>query len=251
MITVAETLPGAESAAAAEPTSETSAAAPSISTSAANDTVAAGEAAFAAPAYAPSGSVPRRSSAAPGPQAKPESGTAAAARFGPHYALIRAALPSALHKQLDAQATAGAGGLAGGDSATDESRPAFCESDLARLVRGSISGTGDTVVGVLVARLARDIARYGAAFVARRLRLANDRIAFAAPAGMPSVFVGNRVQTRAGTHGERRRPDRPDEPDDRDLPPASSDGDAAFSVTDTVYFGGVPVAAHRTVLPQL
>jgi hypothetical protein len=149
--------------------------------------------------------------------------------------------------------TAAANSPAGGDAAADEGRPAFSESDLARLVRSSISDSDDGAAGVLVARLARTIARYGAASVSGALRLADDLIVFAAAGASPATLAQHRVRRHAGDRNRERERHQwgrkvPDETADS-LPAGSDAGPGA--ITDTVYFGGTPVATLNSPLPAL
>jgi hypothetical protein len=200
-----------------------------------SDSIAVGQAAFSAPAYSPYGVDRRASSSDRSAALEPESDDAPA-RFGAAFALIRAAVPSALRRQF------------GGDPAAEEGNTLFSESDLAKLVQGTDTGKDEGVLSVLVTRLAHDVARYGSELIARRLRLTDDRIAFPAANGNVGAFANNRVRRRDDERNQRRSP-RPTKPDELEETPAPSTDDPAPVINDTVYFGGAAIATNRTPLP--
>jgi len=213
----------------------------------ASDTIAAGQAAFSAPAYLPYGADGRASSSGRFATLEPESDDPPA-HFGAAYALIRAAVPSALRRQFDAQITTAYVVPPGGDPAAEEGNTLFSESDLAKLVRGINTAKDEGVLCVLVTRLAHDVARYGAEPIARHLRLTDDRIAFAAPNANAIPFANDRVRRRDDERNGRRSP-RPNKPDELNETPGPDTDDPAPSISDTVYFGGAAIATNLTPLP--
>jgi hypothetical protein len=213
-----------------------------------SDSIAAGQAAFSAPAYLPYGvDGGRASSSGRFASLEPETHDEPAG-FGAAFALIRAALPSALRRQFDAQLTSANVVPPGGDPAAEEGNTVFSESDLAKLVQGIDTGKDQGVLSVLVTRLAHDVASYGAEPIARRLRLIHDRTAFAAPNGNAGAFAKDRIHRRDDERNGRRSP-RPSKPDDFDETPVADTDDPAPSIDDTVYFSGAVIATSRTTLP--
>lgn len=143
-------------------------------------------------------------------------------RFGSALGVVRAALPPAVQGQFAAQLAAYA--APGGDPAVDEGNVARAGDDAALVARGGLLPEDQATLCAAVTRLARTVARHGAAAVATALHA--------------------REQDE-----ERPRREPPAEPDGRD--PQADSAQArrrqpdAYTIQDIIAFGGATIAAHR------
>ena len=176
---------------------------------------------------------------------------ALAARFGPQFALIRAAMPTALQAQFIAQMTVAYDSAKGAEPAIRTGSTALSEHDLATLVAAGTSGTDEAAARAFVSRLSHDISQYGSAAVAQALQLAHERTAYAVAGEAPAARGDARVQRRDGDERERRR--RHHEcrtpPDERTGVTLPNDGHTLYTIEDVVRFGDETVATHRMLSP--
>jgi hypothetical protein len=246
-------LAAAQAVSEGDAATEAGAARPSTQASAAGDSIAYGARATVAIAYFPfAGAGTKPSADPPSVALEPHPEEALSARFGPQFALIRAALPAALQAQFVAQMMAAYDAAGGAEPGAKAAGTALSEHDLATLVAAGETESDDSAARALVSRLSHEVATYGSSAVATAMHLAHDRTAFAAAGTSPATQSDVRVRRRDDDERERRqRQDERRTPQGEAGDAASSgDGGSTYTIEDVVRFGDETIATHRMLAPS-
>jgi hypothetical protein len=164
-------------------------------------------------------------------------------RFGPQLTLVRAALPNALKQQFTAQLASYA---AGAEPAADQGREARPDDDVAALVRAALSDESPSALGLSISRLARYVARHGAAAVAGAFAVAHDPLGGASIATAPQAQSARApIKRREREQSQRRREPALQPHRDATDSPKPAEEKSGYTIEDIVQFAGETVAIHR------
>jgi hypothetical protein len=167
-----------------------------------------------------------------------------AERYGPQLALVRAALPNAVKHQFTAQLASYAAATV--DPAVDERHEVRPEDDVAALVQAALTGESPGALGISISRLARYVARHGAAAAADALEIAHEPLGGASLAATPPAQSGRApVKRRDREQSQRRREPAIQPQRDATESLKLSEEQSGYTIDDIVQFAGETVAIHR------
>ena len=245
-------LAAAQAVSEGDDATEAGAAHPSTQACAPGDSIAYGAPASVAVAYFPfARGGTKQSPDSPSLALAPHRDEALSARFGPQFALIRAALPAALQAQFMAQMMAAYDAAGGTEPGAKAAGTALSEHDLAPLVAAGEAGSDDSAARALVSRLSHEVATYGSSAVATAMHLAHDRTAFAAAGTSPATQSDVRVRRRDDDERERRQRQDERRTQHGERGDAASPGDGStYTIEDVVRFGDETIATNRMLAPS-